>query len=183
MRGAYPTCARLEPVRRAPRSSARLALLAGTAALAVAAAIGLLVRDAGLPGDVPVVPKPPRAEGEPVPDPFAWAPDRSKELQRRAARGAAHPLYVSSPGGAEATAARTDAWRDLIESAAGQAGVDADTLEGLVLLESAGRPDAVTPTGLEGAVGLTQILAETARNLLGMRVDIAQSRRLTRRIA
>ena len=36
---------------------------------------------------------------------------------------------------------------------------------------------------LEGAVGLTQILAETGRNLLGMKVDVAASRRLTRRIA
>jgi hypothetical protein len=60
--------------------------------------------------------------------------------------------------------------------------VDPDTLEGLVFLESAGRPDAVTPAGLDGAVGLTQILAETARNLLGMRVDVAASRRLTKQI-
>jgi hypothetical protein len=34
----------------------------------------------------------------------------------------------------------------------------------------------------EGAVGLTQILAETGQNLLGMHVDVAKSRRYTRRI-
>ena len=50
-------------------------------------------------------------------------------------------------------------------------------------LESAGRPDAMTAGGTEGAVGLTQILAETAQNLLGMRVDVAASSRYTRRIA
>jgi hypothetical protein len=36
---------------------------------------------------------------------------------------------------------------------------------------------------LEGAVGLTQILAETGRNLLRMKVDVKASRKLTRRIA
>jgi hypothetical protein len=56
-----------------------------------------------------------------------------------------------------------------------------DLLEGLVFLESAGREDAMAG-GTEGAVGLTQILAETATNLLGMHVDVARSRRLTRRI-
>jgi hypothetical protein len=61
--------------------------------------------------------------------------------------------------------------------------VSPDILEGLVFLESAGRPDAVTPAGLDGAVGLTQILAETARDLLGMHVDMAASRLATKRIA
>src|SRR5262249_29953728 len=48
-----------------------------------------------------------------------------------------------------------------------------------VFLESAGRPDAVAPGSLDGAVGLTQILAETARDLLGLKVDIAASERYT----
>ena len=54
-------------------------------------------------------------------------------------------------------------------------------LEALVFLESAGREDAIA-SDTEGAVGLTQILAETGQNLLGMQVDVAASRRLTRRI-
>jgi hypothetical protein len=82
-----------------------------------------------------------------------------------------------------ASAERTARWRSLVEAAAEQADVDADTLEGLVFLESAGREDARAPGGLESAVGLTQILAETGANLLGMRVDVAASERYTRRMA
>jgi hypothetical protein len=148
----------------------------------VVIAVLLLSRDEGPPGGVPIVPTP-AAGGKAVPDPFAFVPERSDDFVRRATAGTAHPLYAFSPGGAEASAARTARWRPLVEDAARQAGVDADTLEGLVFLESAGRPDAMTPAGLDGAVGLTQILAETARNLLGMRVDVAASRRATRRIA
>jgi soluble lytic murein transglycosylase-like protein len=150
--------------------------------LAVAAAAGLLTREDAPPANVPVVPTPPGGEGATVPDPFAFSPERAGEFTRRAAAGSAHVLYARSPGGAEASAARTARWRALVDDAAARAGVDADTLEGLVFLESAGRPDAVTPVGLEGAVGLTQILAETGRNLLGMRVDLAASERATRRI-
>jgi hypothetical protein len=51
-----------------------------------------------------------------------------------------------------------------------------------VFLESAGRADAVTPAGLDGAVGLTQILAETATGLLGRHVDQAKSASYTRRL-
>jgi hypothetical protein len=68
-----------------------------------------------------------------------------------------------------------------VEAAAKQAGVDPDRLEALVFLESAGREDAMAGD-TEGAVGLTQILAETGQNLLGMHVDVARSRRYTRRI-
>ena len=60
--------------------------------------------------------------------------------------------------------------------------MDADLLEGLVFLESAGRPDAMAGD-TEGAVGLTQILAETGQNLLGMQIDVGASARLTRQIA
>jgi hypothetical protein len=52
----------------------------------------------------------------------------------------------------------------------------------MVLLESAGLPDARASDDLEGAVGLTQILAETATGLLGMSVDLQASERLTRRL-
>jgi soluble lytic murein transglycosylase-like protein len=160
------------------RSRVALPLLGALAVLAVAVATALLLRGGDPPPGVPLVP----GEGAALADPFAWTPDRTDAFVRQAASGSAHPLYAHSPGGAEATAARTARWRPLVEDAARAAGVDADTLEGLVFLESAGRPDAVTPAGLEGAAGLTQILAETATNLLGMRVDLAASRRLTRRI-
>jgi hypothetical protein len=149
----------------------------------VAGAVALLDRSDTLPRDVPVVPTPPGTTGHAVPDPYAFDPARSDEFVRRATAGNAHLLYTLSPGGAAATAARTARWRPLIDSTARTAGVSPDTLEGLVFLESAGRPDAVTPAGLDGAVGLTQILAETARNLLGMHVDVAASKLATRRIA
>ena len=92
-------------------------------------------------------------------------------------------VYAKSPGGVLATARRVERFRDDIEQAADDAGVDPDLIEGMVLLESAGRPDAIASDDLEGAVGLTQILAETATSLLDMHVDVAASERLTRRLA
>ncbi len=154
--------------------------------LAAAGIAGFLTRSDDLPADIPVVPTPPGEvgeESEPLPDPYAWDPERADEFTRRAAAGNSHLLYALSPGGAVESAARTARWRPLVEHAADQAGVDADTLEGLVFLESAGRPDARAPGGLESAAGLTQILAETGANLLGMRVDLAASERYTRRLA
>jgi hypothetical protein len=151
--------------------------------LALAAAVGVLARDDEPPADLPVVPTLPGREAEPLPDPFAWDPERADEFARRAAAGNSHLLYALSPGGAAASAERTARWREPVEQAAAQAGVDADTLEALVFLESAGREDAQAPGGLENAVGLTQILAETGENLLGMRVDVADSERYTRRLA
>jgi Family of unknown function (DUF5715)/Transglycosylase SLT domain len=135
------------------------------------------------PSGVPTVAPPPGGESEGLPDPFAWDPDRADEFIRRAANGSSHLLYRLSPGGVAESAARTARWRPAVEAAAKQADVDADTLEGLVFLESAGRDDAVTPGGLEGAVGLTQILAETGQNLLKMKVDTGESGKLTRKIA
>ncbi len=92
---------------------------------------------------------------------------------------------AGSPGGAIATARRVDRLRPLIEQAAkaDAGGVDPDTLEAIVFLESAGRPDVRAGDDLRGAVGLTQILAETATSLLAMDVDVAASTRLTRRLA
>jgi hypothetical protein len=73
-------------------------------------------------------------------------------------------------------------YRPEIEAVAEDVGVDADVLEGMVFLESAGRPEVAASDDLEGAVGLTQILAQTGTVLLGMRVDVEASERLTRRI-
>jgi hypothetical protein len=92
-------------------------------------------------------------------------------------------LYAKSPGGIVASAARTARYRPLVERAAKAGGVDPDVLEAIVLLESAGRADARASDDLEGAAGLTQILAETGRSLLGMRIDVRASERLTRGIA
>ena len=115
-------------------------------------------------------------------DPWAYTADREGEFESRAAAGHSHVIYAKSPGGIVATAARVARWRPQIEAAAEEAGVDPDLIESMVLLESAGRTDARASDDLEGAVGLTQILAQTATGLLGMQVDVKQSERLTRKL-
>ena len=174
-----PAC-RVPSLRGVPRL-----LLVAALVLIAAGVVGVLARGDEPPADVPVVPTPPGEAGEetePLPDPFAWDPGRADEYVRRAAAGNSHVLYALSPGGVVASAERTARWRPLVERAARQADVDADTLEGLVFLESAGREDARAPGGLESAAGLTQILAETGSNLLDMRVDVKASERYTRRL-
>jgi hypothetical protein len=168
------------------RHPRRTALVAAAVLLLAAAAV-IIVRggDRSIPGDVPAVPTPPEVhddrEATPLPDPFAYDPSRESDFERRAAAGTAHLLYTRSPAGAVATAQRVERWRPQIEAAAKAAGVPADQLEALVFLESAGREDAIA-SDTEGAVGLTQILAETGQHLLGMKVDVARSRAYTRRI-
>jgi hypothetical protein len=115
-------------------------------------------------------------------DPWAYDPGRQAEFESRAAAGHSHVVYVKSPGGIVATAARVARYRDDVEKAAAESGVNPDLIEGMVLLESAGRPDAQASTDLESAAGLTQILAQTATGLLGMKVDVAESERLTRKL-
>lgn len=115
-------------------------------------------------------------------DPLAWDAGREDEFVAAAERGFAHPLYTRVPGGAVASAERTARYRTLIEQVTDGTDVDPDDLEALVYLESAGRPAAAADPRYEGAVGLTQILAETGENLLDMRVDPAAARSLTRRI-
>ncbi len=153
-----------------------LFLLVLLAALAAGAALVLLSRDDEPPAYGPVTIDP----GEP--DPFAWDGGREQEFVERAAAGHSHVLYEKSPGGVEASARRVERWREQIEAVSEEAGVDADVLEAMVFLESAGYPDARASDDLEGAVGLTQILAETATSFLGMRVDLEASERLTRQI-
>src|SRR5215212_11769279 len=175
-----------EPVRR--RSSrnarARVALLAGVVLLAAVLA-ALVLRGDGPAPATQTVPTPPAetgsGDGASIPDPFAYTEDREDDFVARASQGAAHILYARSPGGALATAERVARWRPQVERAAAQARVDPDELEALVFMESAGREDAMA-SDTEGAVGLTQILAETGQNLLKMRIDVAASRRYTRRI-
>jgi hypothetical protein len=144
---------------------------------AAGTAAWFVLRDDGLP-----------PAGEPavidpdVPDPFLYSEARRAEFERRAAAGSSHVLYTKSPGGVVATAERTAVFRPQIDAVASSVGVEPDILEAMVFLESAGRPDAVADAKLEGAVGLTQILAETGRNLLAMKVNPTAARRLSRRI-
>jgi hypothetical protein len=155
-------------------ATTRSVVLVAVLALAAWAAAALVSGGGDDPRPSPVLPEAAGRE-----DPFAYDPDRREEFERRAAAGLAHVLYAKSPGGAIATAERVARYRELIEDLAGDH--DPNVLEAMVFLESAGRPDAMAG-GTEGAAGLTQILAETGANLLGMRVDVTASRRLTRRI-
>jgi soluble lytic murein transglycosylase-like protein len=116
-------------------------------------------------------------------DPLAWDQSRQADFEARAAVGASHVIYAKSPGGVIESARRTAEWREQIEAAAERRGVDADTLEAIIFLESAGRPDVTAGPTPESATGLGQILPSTATELLGMRVDLDRSIRLTRRIA
>jgi hypothetical protein len=155
----------------------RLTLLVLLAAAIVAGA-ALVLRDDADPR--PAVPS--ATAGLPDTDPLAWTPERSDEYAERAADGLAHPLYTLTADGVALAAERTTALREPLERAAGEHGVDPDTLEAVVFLESAGRPEAQASDDLAGAVGLGQILAETATSLLDMRVDLAASKRVTRQM-
>lgn len=116
-------------------------------------------------------------------DPLAFDPARRHDLEQAAAQGYAHVLYLKSPGGVVAAAKRTARYRPLVEKAVAGTGISPDVLEAIVFLESAGRPDVIAGSDPASAAGLTQILAETGQSFLGMRVDLAASRRLTKAIA
>jgi hypothetical protein len=163
---------RSRPVHRRRRAAALLVLV--VVAAAIASGAFLLLRG----GDEPDSYSPVDLKN----DPWAYDPGRQGEFETRAAAGHSHVLYVKSPGGIVSTAARVERYREDVEKAGAEAGVDPDLIEGMMLLESAGRPDAQASTDLESAAGLTQILAQTASGLLGMNVDVAASERLTRKL-
>lgn len=96
------------------------------------------------------------------------------ELARRAAAGSAQVLFTKSPGGVVATAARVARFRPLIDAAVRGTDIPPALLEGMVFLESAGRPDAVAGGSVQDAAGLTQILPSTG-SLLGLHVDPSRS--------
>ena len=150
----------------------RVLVLVVVAILSAVAVIAFFSGETGNPGLVPST----GADN----DPLAYTSGREDAFAADAARGHAHVIYAKSPGGARASAERVARYRSLVEAAAQTAGIEPDTLEAMVLLESAGRPDAAADPQLVGAVGLTQILAETGRNLLQMQVDPAGARRIGR---
>jgi uncharacterized protein DUF5715 len=115
-------------------------------------------------------------------DPLAYRPGNDAALAKAAAAGHSHVLYERSPDGVFGTAARTARYRPLIDRAARGSGFSPATLEAMVFLESAGRADVIAGSDPAAASGLAQIMAETGRNFLGMRVDLARSRKLTLRI-
>lgn len=153
---------------------ARLALPVGALLLVVAVIVSGLGG-----GPLPHPPRPGEATGAGARDPFAYAPARAADFVARAVTGEAHPLFVKSPGGALATAARVAALRPMIDRAAAGSGVNPNLLEALVFVESAGRPEIIAGSDPADAAGLTQIVAQTGQALLGMHIELGQSRRLT----
>jgi hypothetical protein len=144
-------------------------------ALILGIAVVAVVTGSGPPAPAP----PPGREPLPRPgDPFAYVAARESRFVARATAGSGQPLFIQSPGGAAATAARVAALSGSIGAAARVGGIDPAILEGVVFVESAGRPDVVAGSDPSAAAGLTQILADTGRTLLGMHIDLARGRRL-----
>jgi transglycosylase-like protein with SLT domain len=156
---------------------ARLALAAGGLIL-----IAVLLASALGGGGIPRPPAAGAARQAPRGNPFAYVSARENDFIARATAGEAHVLFTKSPDGALATAARVATFRPEIDRATAGTGIDPNLLEALVYVESAGRPTAIAGSDLAGAAGLTQILASTGQSLLGMHIDLARSRQLTRKI-
>ena len=109
-------------------------------------------------------------------------PDRRAELERRAAAGLATSSTPRAPAARAVGRRARRRYRPVVERVATR---DAPRLRRARGASSCSRAaaagrDAPAANDLDGAVGLTQILAETGQNLLGMRVDVRRSERLTR---
>ena len=114
------------------------------------------------------------------PDPLQFEPGRTEEYEQAAAFGLSHVLFEKSPGGAVGAARRTARFRAMVDKATSGTDIDPDLVEAIVMLESAGRQDVIAGDDPANAAGLTQIVAGTATDFLGMHVDLEASRRLTR---
>jgi hypothetical protein len=156
----------------------RLTVAVAAVVLVVAVLVAVLTG-----GGHPGLPLPGIGKPAPAGDPFTFKADRASAFEHRAITGSANVLFSQSPGGAVATAARVAAFRPLIDRAVAGTNIDPNVLEGLVFVESAGRPDVIAGTDPTAASGLTQILAQTGQVLLGMHIDLARSRKLTNQIA
>jgi hypothetical protein len=111
-------------------------------------------------------------------DPLAYQPAHESIFEAAASAGLSNVIYTKSPGGVSASAKRTESFAGLAAKAAAGGPVGSATLEAIVMLESAGRPEVIAGTDPSAAAGLTQIVAGTATQLLGMHVDLTASRRL-----
>jgi hypothetical protein len=154
---------------------AKRRLAVGVAAVAIL--IAVVVASSG-GGSTPRLPAPAAGQIQRAGDPFAYSAAREPEFVARATAGSSHVLFVKSPGGVMASAARVAALRRLVAAAAGSS-VDPNILEALVFVESAGRSQVIAGSDPAAAAGLTQILAQTGQVLLGMHIDLGRSRRLT----
>jgi hypothetical protein len=161
------------------RRRRRGALAAGVVGLL---ALGLLLNTLGAAAPLRA-PMAPTMAPPPSGDPFVYRPGHDQALIARAIAGEGEALFSASPGGVVTTAARVARLRPLVNAAVAGSDIDPNLLEGLVFVESAGRPDAVAGGDPASAAGLTQILPSTATTMLGLHVDEGKSRALTQAIA
>jgi hypothetical protein len=168
----------MRSLQRRASTRSRLAV-AGSAIILVIAVLFAVLHSSG----PPPLPLPGLGQPAPAGDPFTYQAGRQGNFEARASAGEQYVLFQKSPGGVPATAARVAAYRPLIDAATRGTAVDPKVVEGIVFLESAGDPNALAGTDAAAAAGLTQILAQTGQSLLGMHIDLARSRRLTRAIA
>jgi hypothetical protein len=166
--------------RRSTRVLAAVAVLAVIAATAAVLASRIDPTNGGSELDAAAIAAAGAGQGD---DPFAYSTDRESAFESRAASGLAHVLYAKSPDGVITSARRTVSFRPEIDRVAETSGVDPDLIEAMVFLESGGRTQVIAGDDPAAAAGLAQILAETGSSLLGMRVHLARSRRLTAQIA
>jgi hypothetical protein len=115
-------------------------------------------------------------------DPLAFSDAKAARFEADAAAGLSHVIYAKSPGGVVASARRTAAYRSQIDAAAKAGPIAADTVEAIILLESAGRRDIVAGRSLRDAAGLTQIVADTGQRLLGMHIDLKAANKVAARL-
>ena len=166
--------------RRRTAGRRRLAI-AGVVLVALIAAAVVLATSGGKSAPPPL-PLPGIGQPAKPGDPFAYVRRSESDFVARAIAGSDHVLFTKSPGGALATAARVAAFRPLIDQATAGTSIDPSSLEALVFVESAGRPNVIAGLDPANASGLTQILASTGQSLLGMHINLARSRQLTGKI-
>jgi hypothetical protein len=167
---------------RARRAVIRRRRVVAGASFAVAVLVAVILIVSGGQSAPPPLPLPGIGQPAKPGDPVAYVPARESDFVARAVAGSQHVLFVKSPGGALATAARVAALSPMIDRAVAGSGLDPSMVEALVFVESAGRPDVIAGNDPANASGLTQILASTGTSLLGMHIDLGRSRRLTGQI-
>jgi soluble lytic murein transglycosylase-like protein len=181
---AYPAGVS-QPEPDTPRRRPRTVLVVGAAVVLVAVVAVLLARVFGGTGGRPAAAYRPAAPLDYASsDPLAYQPGQDDRLTDAATAGEAPILYSLSPSGVPATAERVARYRSLIEQQVQGSGLDPDLVEGIVFLESGGRPDAIAGgRNVSNAAGLTQIVAQTGTDLLHMQIDVQRSQQLTDQIA
>jgi hypothetical protein len=104
-------------------------------------------------------------------------PAASAGIGADAAQSFDRGLFVSSPGGVVATAARVTAWHRLAVRATRGSGISPALLEGMIFVESSGRPRVV---GLGGHRGLTQLSTRRMRPAAQLRATVRRLERARR---